>query len=118
MEHVGGQDEVELLGMKTLSRGVLFDVQELIADEGVRGELFLGLSEEQGRDIGKDIFGLIRWQVREDEGSRAASSGPDLEDSEGPVAGQARQRRRGRLTAGASWYSGRRESPGKGRRRW
>src|SRR5215510_8033436 len=88
MEHVGGQDQVVVLGMKALSRGRLFDVQELIADEGVRGELFLGLSNEQGRDVGKDIFGLIRGQGGEDEGSRASGTGSDFEDSEGAVVGE------------------------------
>jgi hypothetical protein len=66
----------------------LFDVEELIADEGVRGELLLGLSDEQGRDVGKDIFGLIRGQGGQDEGSSASGSGTDFEDSEGPVVRQ------------------------------
>ena len=91
MEDVGGQDEVEVLGTEALSRGGLFDVQELIADEGKRGELFLGLGEEQGRDIGKDIFGLIGREAGEDEGSSATGTGADLEDAEGSVARQARE---------------------------
>ena len=68
MEDIGGQDEIELLGRESLSGGVLFDVQELIANEGKSGELFLGLGDEQGRDIGKDVLGLIRGEAGEDEG--------------------------------------------------
>ena len=103
MEDIGGQDEIELLGRESLSGGVLFDVQELIANEGKSGELFLGLGDEQGRDIGKDVLGLIRGEAGEDEGSRATGSGAESRGCGGFGWAAGARGRRERLTAGGSW---------------
>src|SRR5262245_14991072 len=76
VKHVRSEYEVELY-----FRRWLLNVQRAISHEWILSELLLRLRQEPGRNVRKDVFRPIRWEVGQDRSGRSAHSSADLQDS-------------------------------------
>ncbi len=85
MDHVRRYHEVVGVRIEALLFRVLLDVQELVFDEGILGELLLGLHREHPGEVREDVFRPLRGQEGKDGLCHTTDPGTDLEDPEGLV---------------------------------
>ncbi len=85
VEHVGGDDDVELTHGEALCRGITLDVERAAEDCRVVDEAFLGARGEQWRDVGEPVLAAPRRQPGPCRHRRRRRPAPDLEDADRPV---------------------------------
>ena len=82
MQHVGGDDQVELLHAEVLGFRVLLDIQNLAANERITRERMFRFCSEQRTDVGEQVVAAAGIQPIQDERRGAAGTAADLENSQ------------------------------------
>ena len=81
MQNIGGDDDIEAAIGKALLGRVLFDIEDLVIDEGIGGEGLACLAGEDGRNVGKNVLATISRQVRQQVQGTASGAATDFQDA-------------------------------------
>ena len=93
MQHVGGNHHVELVRSESLCPWIALNIHQLIADKRVIAKLLGGPFQEQRRDIGKDIFAILRPKRGQDKPRCATGACAKFQDAQRAVFGHIRNNR-------------------------
>src|SRR5262245_50194663 len=82
MQDVGGDDQVDRMGIESLLERVVLDVERPVLHERKLAEFVFRMRQEARRNIGEHIFGTMFWQHGKDEARHASCTAADLEKSQ------------------------------------